>query len=119
MNCKILDLACHAQSALWRAWDGLGLFWQAIIVLCLLAVILGSLQGFLTLLRRIGGWPAVAGFVGLVLAGIVALLPKRPKPVSDDEIWQPESTERRFRVPPRRSSGPVKRRRWFDDITTP
>lgn len=79
-GCDWLDAMCHAQHALWQAWDGLGLFWQGIIVISLLALILGALRGFIGLVKDVAGWPGVFGVAGIVLALIVALLPKRPRP---------------------------------------
>jgi hypothetical protein len=79
MRCNLLDLTCHAQGALWRWWDGLGFPVQALIVLGLIAIIVGVSWSLLAMLKRIGGWAAVAGFLAVVGGLVLAFLPKKPK----------------------------------------
>jgi vacuolar-type H+-ATPase subunit I/STV1 len=77
-GCLFNPASC-IEAALWRWWDGLGLPVQALIVLGLIAIIVGVSWSLLAMLKRIGGWPAVAGFLALVAGVVLAVLPKKPK----------------------------------------
>jgi hypothetical protein len=79
MNCALLDVACHIQGAAWEWWAQVGLLNKMLIVGGLAGIILGSSLGIIRLLKAIGGWPAVVGFVALVLGLVLAILPRRPK----------------------------------------
>lgn len=78
MSCGLLDLACHAQGAAWEWWAGVGLLNKLLIIAGLLSIILGVSWSFLSFLKRIGGWPAVAGAVAVIVGLVLALLPRKP-----------------------------------------
>ncbi len=86
MSCKLLDLSCHVQSAAFEWWSDVGLLNKVLIVGGVLALILGVSWSLLTLLKRLGGWPAVLG-AGAVIVGIVlAFLPRKPKGVPTEHF---------------------------------
>jgi hypothetical protein len=104
-GCDLIDIGCHAQSAVWEAWSLQSWPVKALIIIGLLAVVLGAARGFLALLHRIGGWPAVIGAVLAILGLVLAVLPKKPRR-DDEPAWtngEPgEKPVKRYRVPPRR-----------------
>jgi len=75
MTCRLFDLGCHLQSG----WESLGLLNQALIAGGLLAIVLGSAWSLLQLLKRLGGWPALAGGIAVVVGLVLAVLPRKPK----------------------------------------
>lgn len=79
MTCALFDIGCHIQGAAWEWWAQVGLLNKALIVGGLVGIILGSSLGLIRLLKAVGGWPAVAGFVALVFGLVLAILPRRPK----------------------------------------
>lgn len=83
MKCGFFDIGCHistaVQTAAWEWWSSIGFINKALIVLGLVALILGVLRGFLSLVHRLGGWPAVAGVVAAVLGLVLAVLPRKPQ----------------------------------------
>lgn len=88
MTCDLLDVGCHVQSAAWEWWADVSILNKALIVLGLLGVILGCSWGLLKLIKAVGGWPAVIGFVVAALGLVLALLPRKlepaaPKPVDE------------------------------------
>lgn len=104
--CALLDFSCHAQSAIWHWWEGLGFGVQALIVGGAVLVIAGALWGFLSLLRAIGGWPAVGGALLVILGVVLAFVPRKPKGVEPDyedggdkpvRVPRPRTGDRRFR----------------------
>jgi hypothetical protein len=118
MRCNLLDLTCHAQGALWRWWDGLGFPVQALIVLGLIAIIVGVSWSLLAMLKRIGGWPALFGFLALVGGLVLAFLPKKPKEPEPSEIGNDHLPgSMRLRVPRTARRTPGKRRYNHDTDT--
>lgn len=79
MNCSLIDIACHVQSAAWEWWADVGLLNKVLIVGGVLALILGVSWSLLTLLKRLGGWPAALGGVAVIVGVVLALLPQKPK----------------------------------------
>jgi len=79
MSCALLDVACHIQGAAWEWWAQVGLLNKLLIIGGLAGIILGSSLGLIRLLKAVGGWPAVVGFVALVLGVVMAILPRKPK----------------------------------------
>ena len=80
MNCSLLDIGCHIQGAAWEWWAGVGLLNKALIVGGLVLVILAAARGVLALIHKVGGWPAVIGFVLVVVVLVLAMLPRKPEP---------------------------------------
>jgi hypothetical protein len=84
MSCNLLDLACHAQSAAWEWWAGVGGLNKALIIIGLAAIVLGIAWSWGAMLKRIGGWPAVIGAIVLAVGLVLAvIMPKKP---SDDLV---------------------------------
>lgn len=81
MTCKLLDIGCHIQSAAWEWWAEVGLLNKVLIVGGVVAIILALSWGFLSLLKRLGGWPAVGGAVAVVIGLVLAFLPRKPTEV--------------------------------------
>lgn len=79
MSCKLLDVGCHVQLAAYEWWVDLGLLNKVLVVGGLLAIILGVSWSLLTLLKRVGGWPAAIGAVAVIVGLMLALLPRKPK----------------------------------------
>jgi hypothetical protein len=79
MTCSFFDIGCHVQSGIWQWWSGLGLGIQLLIAGGLLAVVLGASLNILTLLKRVGGWPALAGGVAIIVGLVLAVLPRKPR----------------------------------------
>ncbi len=79
MSCKLLDVACHVQSAAFEWWSDVGLLNKVLIVGGVLALILGVSWSLLTLLKRVGGWPAALGAVAVIVGVVLAFLPQKPK----------------------------------------
>lgn len=79
MTCTLFDIGCHIQGAAWEWWAEVGLLNKLLIVGGLAGIILGSSLGLIRLLKSIGGWPAVVGFIALVFGVVLAILPRRPK----------------------------------------
>jgi vacuolar-type H+-ATPase subunit I/STV1 len=75
----LLNPASCIEAAAWRWWDSLGFPVQALIVLGLLAIMVGVSWSLLAMLKRLGGWPAVAGSLAVVAGLVLAFLPKKPK----------------------------------------
>jgi hypothetical protein len=89
MNCDLLDISCHVQSAAYEWWAEVGLLNKALIVGGLAGIILGSSLGLMRLLKMIGGWPAVIGFVAIVFGLVLAVLPRKPVPKPPEERVPP------------------------------
>lgn len=79
MKCDLLDIGCHIQGAAWEWWAEVGLLNKLLIVGGLAGIILGSSLGLIRVLKAIGGWPAVLGFVAIVFGLVLAILPRKPK----------------------------------------
>ena len=79
MGCNLLDFGCHIQNAAWEWWANVGLLNKVLIIGGIVLLILAALRGVLSLIHRIGGWPAVVGAVLAVLGVVLALLPRKPK----------------------------------------
>lgn len=97
MNCALLDIGCHIQGAAWEWWAQVGLLNKLLIVGGLAGIILGSSLGLIRLLKAVGGWPAVVGFVALVFGLVLAILPRKPKgraPKPTDDFTGGEVTGR-------------------------
>ena len=83
MSCSFFDIGCHIQSGIWQWWSGIGLGNQLLIAGGLLAVVLGASLNLLTLLKRVGGWPALAGGVAIIIGLVLAVLPRKPRGIDD------------------------------------
>lgn len=98
MDCKVFDLSCHAQSALWNGWVSLGLVKQSLIIIGVLLIVGGALYGVMQFFKRIGGWPAVIGACLLVVVGVLSLIPRKPEPkpasIEDAMTRQPRKKPR-------------------------
>ena len=115
--CTLLDMGCHVQTAAWEWWAGVGLLNKLLIVGGLLAVVLGCSWGLLKLVRQIGGWPAVVGFVAAALGLVLALLPRRPEtapPFTGGEV-APRSRDAEFPFGVDRVR-PKKKRKTLQDL---
>ncbi len=77
--CSLLDVGCHFQNAIWERWQALGPANQVMVVVGVLLILGGSLWGVFQFIKRIGGWPAVAGAAMLVVVGVLSALPKKPE----------------------------------------
>lgn len=97
MNCSLLDIACHAKSAFWQWWASLGFPVQALIVVGLLLVVVGVLWSVASLFKKIGGWPAVAGFF-VLLGGVLAFVFNRKQSPGPDWIDGGDKPVRRKRT---------------------
>lgn len=76
--CNLLDIGCHIQGAAWEWWANVSWLNKTLIVAGLLAIILGVSWGFLSMLKRIGGWPAAIGAVAVIVGLVLAILPRKP-----------------------------------------
>ena len=81
MSCSLLDIGCHVQSAAWEWWSDVGVLNKVLIVGGVLALVLGVSWSLLTMVKRVGGWPAVLGAVAVIVGVVLALLPRKPKGV--------------------------------------
>jgi hypothetical protein len=77
--CSLLDLVCHARSGLWELWSALPWYVQGLYIAGVIAILGGIIWSFTGLLRAIGGWPAVAGVGALILASVLAFIPRKPQ----------------------------------------
>jgi hypothetical protein len=77
--CSLLDIFCHVQSGLWELWNALPWYVQGLYIAGVIAVLGGIIWSFTGLLRAIGGWPAVAGVGAVILATVLALIPRKPR----------------------------------------
>ncbi|RYY67701.1 MAG: hypothetical protein EOO12_00145 [Chitinophagaceae bacterium] len=80
MSCGLVDVGCHIQSAAWEFWSNVGILNKVLIVGGVLALALGVSWSLLSLLKRLGGWPAVLGAVAVIVGVVLAMLPQKPKP---------------------------------------
>lgn len=81
MSCSLLDVACHIQNSAREWWADIGLLNKGLIVLGLIGIIVGISWSLITLLKRVGGWPAVLGAIAVIVGVVLAILPRRPKGV--------------------------------------
>lgn len=79
MNCHLLDLSCHVQSAAWEWWVNIGLLNKFLIVAGIVGLIVSASMGILKLVKQIGGWPGVVAAVALIVGVVLAILPRKPK----------------------------------------
>lgn len=114
MNCKLFDIGCHLQSAAAEWWASVGFINKALIVAGIVLVILALSRSILTIVHKIGGWPAVAGAVLAVLGLVLAVLPRRPKP---DPDWEDGAPRERYRVPPRKQPAGEKPKSLIERVT--
>lgn len=96
MTCAVLDMGCHAASALSDLWRGFSPASQLLIVVGLISIAGGALWGAAKALKAFGGWPAVLG-AGAVLAGLLlAVWPKaKPEPFTGEHV-PPRSPDSEF-----------------------
>jgi hypothetical protein len=86
MSCGLVDIACYVQTAAYEWWTGVGLLNKTLIVGGVLALVLGVSWSLLTLLKRVGGWPAALGAVAVILGALLALLPQKPKAATTEHF---------------------------------
>lgn len=110
MTCGLLDLACHAQGAAWEWWSGVGWLNKALIVAGLASIVIGILWSLGSMLKRIGGWPAVIGAVVAIVGLVLALLPRAPVDEQGSENVDGPDAEPSPAKPKR------KRRKTLDDL---
>jgi hypothetical protein len=79
MSCGLIDVGCHIQSAAYEWWADIGLLNKVLIVGGVLALVLGVSWSLLTLVKRLGGWPAALGAVAVIVGVVLAFLPRKPK----------------------------------------
>lgn len=102
-GCDLLNIGCQVQTAAWEAWSLQSWPVKALVVIGAIAVIAGALRGFLALLHRVGGWPAVLGALAVIAGLVLAVLPRKPKDTSVG--WEDGEPQKRT-VPPRK--GPAR-----------
>lgn len=86
MACGFFDISCHIQDAAYEWWVDIGLLNKVLIVGGVLALILGVSWSLLTLLKRLGGWPAALGAVAVIVGVVLAFLPRKPKGVPVEQF---------------------------------
>lgn len=86
MTCGLIDIACHIQSAAWEFWSDIGLLNKVLIVGGVLALVLGVSWSLLTLLKRLGGWPAALGAAAVIVGVVLAFLPRKPKGAATEQF---------------------------------
>lgn len=121
MHCSLLDIPCHIQSGIWQWWSGIGLGNQLLIAGGLLAVVLGASLNLLTLLKRVGGWPALAGGVAIIIGLVLAVLPKKPRGYDNvaEHVDGPDAEPPFSQPKPKRPAKPAKPPvvdTWFDKV---
>lgn len=109
MKCALLNVICHVEVSAWEWWSRIGFLNKSLIVLGLVALIVGLCWSVLSFLKAIGGWPAVIGFLVVVLGIVLALMPHKPKGYDQQtDITGPDAEgpfqfgKDRLKKPPRR-----------------
>lgn len=78
MTCGLFDVGCHIQMSIWELWANTSWLTKILIVGGLVGLIVALSWGFLLVLKRIGGWPAVGAAIAVILGVVLALLPRKP-----------------------------------------
>jgi uncharacterized membrane protein len=86
MSCALLDIACHVRGAAWEWWAEIGWLNKLLIVGGLLLIALAATRSLLWLLHKLGGWPAVAGAIAVIVGLVLAILPRKPKGRAADDF---------------------------------
>jgi vacuolar-type H+-ATPase subunit I/STV1 len=116
MNCGFIDPVCWVQNGLWELWNALPWYVQGLYIAGVIAVLGGIIWSFTGLLRAIGGWPAVAGVGAVILATVLALIPRKPKGRQHEPIENvDEETSAVRRKPSTQKPPPGKRVRTIWD----
>lgn len=76
MSCTLLDIGCHLQGAAWEWWQGVGTINKLLIVAGLTSIVIGIAWSWGSMLKRIGGWPAVIGAALALLGLVLTILPR-------------------------------------------